>query len=156
MSSYATTIPTDDHSGHHLDAATDALSALHNRTVDTIAGYRTMVDKAEPSFRATPEAFLALHVRHADILARMLARHDRVADADGTFMGTINRAVVSVRAMFDDIDDDLMSAIRNGESHVLTAFDTAMQHTLPHNDAEELATMRGELSAQLASHASSV
>lgn len=156
MSSQAKPIPTDHRSGNHPDAATDALAALHTRTVDTIAGYRTMVEKAEPSFRATPEAFLALHVRHADGLARVLARHDRVADADGTFMGTINRAVVSVRAMFDDIDADLMSAIRNGESHVLTAFDAALEHTLPHSDAAELDTMRGELRALLASHPSSV
>ena len=38
-------------------------------------------------------------------------------------MGTINETVVGLRAVFDEIDADVLSSIRNGEDHVLDAFD---------------------------------
>ena len=52
----------------------EALIALANRTVDSTKGYARMVEKAEPSFRDTAERFRSLHARHADKLARRVAR----------------------------------------------------------------------------------
>lgn len=130
-------------------AATRALIALHERTVDTVEGYRTMVEKAEPTFVAAAERFLTLHERHAAALSRLLAAEGRMGDADGTMMGTVNRAVVTMRSFFDDIDEDVMDQVRSGEDWVLKAFDAAIteQHAPP--IADELSAMRGELTALL-------
>ena len=116
----------EDRAAAAATAASEALVALHNRTVDALHGYAIMVEKAEPSFRATAEQFRALHARHADALARMLSEMGVEADPGGTFMATVNRTMVTVRAFFDAIDEDVMQQIRSGEDWVLAAFDDAI------------------------------
>ena len=130
------------------DGMADALANLHTRTVDALAGYETMVAKAEPTFRPVAETFRDIHARHAAATARMLAREGREADADGSFMSAVNRAVVSLRALVDDIDADVLSAIRNGEQHVLDAFDDAIAAGRAEYD-DELVAMRDELQAAI-------
>jgi uncharacterized protein (TIGR02284 family) len=136
--------PRDD-----AESEPEALVALYDRTVDSVNGYTKMVEKAEPSFRDTAESFRALHANHAQVLARILADLGFEADADGTLMGAINRAVVSFRSFFDDIDEDVMDQVRSGEDWVLKAFDDAIaeQDT---GVAEKLRHMRAELTALLA------
>lgn len=130
--------------------AADALLALQRRTADVLAGYVTMVDKAEPEFRPVVERFRALHDRHNAALTAILIRHGVEPDADGSFMGTVNKAVVSVRAMFDEIDADVMDSIRDGENHVLEAFDEAITATgMPPADVTDLRDMRDELTVLL-------
>jgi uncharacterized protein (TIGR02284 family) len=127
----------------------DALMTLYDRTLDSVKGYAKMVEKAEPSFRDTAAQFHALHVGHAGELARMLADLGLEADADGTFMGTVNQAVVTFRAFFDDIDDDVMDQIRSGEDWVLKAFDAAIAEQDGTEASLRLREMQAELSALL-------
>lgn len=130
--------------------ATDALRRLQTRTADALAGYVKMVEKAEPEFRPVAERFLGLHDRHNAALSAMLIRHGDEPDADGSFMGTVNKAVVSMRALFDEIDEDVMDNIRDSEEHVLTALDDALAVTvMPPSDLTELRDMRDELTALL-------
>lgn len=131
-----------------MTGGTDALETLHNRSVDTATGYAKMVEKAEPEFRGTVERFRALHAAHAQTLARILVERGVDFSPNGTLMGTVHKAVVSVRAIFDEIDEDVMAQVRSGETWVLDAFDVAI--------AEEpalggtLRTMRAELDTLLA------
>lgn len=133
-------------------AAADALTILHRRTVDALTGYAAMVEKAEPSFRPVAEDFRAMHARHADRLARLLASMGREADHDGSLMGTVNAAVVSLRALFDEIDADVIPNIRNGEKHVLTAFDEAIASRVAPAIATDLQEMRDEVTDLLQTH----
>jgi hypothetical protein len=134
------------------DAALDAIATLHTRSVDALTGYAKMVEKAEPAFRPVADAFRSLHARHADGLARMLADHGHAPDKDGSFMGMVNRTVVSLRAMFDTIDNDVLTAVHNGETHVLDAFDAALATALPAADATQLGDMRTGLINLLNAH----
>jgi uncharacterized protein (TIGR02284 family) len=127
----------------------EALIALHNRTVDAAKGYATMVEKAEPTFRDTAERFRALHARHAFDLSRLLSDRGIEPDGDGTFMGTINRAVVTVRAFFDEIDEDVMKQVRDGEDWLLQAFDEAIEEQRNAPAVAPLRQMRDELVALL-------
>lgn len=130
--------------------ATDALRSLQTRTADALAGYVKMVEKAEPEFRPVAERFRSLHDHHNAALSAMLIRHGAEPDLDGSFMGSVNKAVVSMRALFDEIDEDVMDNIRDGENHVLTAFDDAMTATgMPPADVTELRDMRDELASLL-------
>ena len=128
----------------------EALIALYNRTVDTTKGYTVMVEKAEPSFRDTAERFRSLHARQAGDIARLLAAMGIETDADGTLMGTVNQAVVTVRAFFDSIDADVMGQIRSGEGWVLQAFDAAIEEEAHPTRAANLRDMQAELKALLA------
>jgi uncharacterized protein (TIGR02284 family) len=134
-----------------VDDGVDALIALHTHTVDALAGYAKMVEKAEPSFRSTAEDFRALHARHADGLARHIAYRGRQVNEDGSFMGTINKAVVSLRAIFDEIDHDVLNNVREGEKHVLNAFDDALSAPVSPAITADLRQMKDELETLLAS-----
>lgn len=123
----------------------DALISLHQRTVDVLSGYAKMVEKAEPSFRSVAEEFRALHARHADRLARMISDMGHAPDPDGTLMGTVNKAVISLRALFDEIDDDVMDSVRDGEKHVLESFDDAMASVENAALIRDLGDMRAEI-----------
>ena len=49
----------------------DNLAGLHGLTLDNLSGFDKMVEKAEPEFRQTTQAFQALHGRHAASLAQI-------------------------------------------------------------------------------------
>ncbi|MFA8384037.1 MAG: DUF2383 domain-containing protein [Pelagibaca sp.] len=119
----------------------DQLRDLYTRIVDAKAGFDVMVDKAEPEFRDVAISFRDMHARHAEEIARLLHGH---VDADGSLMGTVNKAVVSVRALFDEIDEDVMDQVRNGEDHVLSAFREAEENGPALHEAKLIA-MRAEL-----------
>ena len=130
--------------------ATDQVLKLQRRTADALAGYRTMVEKADPAFRPVAERFCDLHNRHNNALTAMLVRFGQEPEADGTFMATINQAIISMRALFDDIDDGIMDNIRSGENHVLEGFDEAIDDAgLAPGDRQELRDMRDELTLVL-------
>jgi hypothetical protein len=128
-----------------VDAGKDALVTLYQRTVDALKGYVTMVEKAEPDFLPVAQRFHDLHARHSTALAAKLSAMDVAPDTDGTLMGAINETVVGLRAFFDAIDEDVMSSIRNGENHVLEAFDDALRVNLSPEDAADISAMRDEL-----------
>ena len=132
------------------DTALDALETLHNRSVDVLAGFETMVEKAEPEFRPIAERFRSLHQRQIGEIAGMLTAGGRQPDADGTFMSTINRAVVSVRAFVDDIDSDILGQVQSGEQHVLDAYADALAQPQTPATAARLTEMRQELAVLLA------
>lgn len=127
----------------------DALAELHKRTVDALAGYETMVDKAEPEFRDVARRFRDLHSAHAHRMAAMLVAHGRSPDTDGSFMATVNRTVVAARAWFDEIDADVMAQVRSGEAHVIEAFDEASTRLEGTEQAAAIREMRGELDTLL-------
>jgi Domain of unknown function (DUF2383) len=139
----------DTNDARHDAAHPEALIALYDRTVDSLRGFVKMVEKAEPSFRDTAERFRSLHARHAGDLARMLADRGAEAKADGSIMGLVNEAVVSFRAFFDDIDEDVMDQVRSGEGWVLTAFDEALAEMDREDDSAKLREMRAELATLL-------
>jgi uncharacterized protein (TIGR02284 family) len=127
----------------------DALMDLHTGSIDTLRGFQKMAEKADPAFRPTVEGFCALHTRHAARLDTMVREMGGVPDADGSFMGTVNRAVVTLRATFDTIDAGVMDNVRRGEDSVLAAFDRAMRTSLPQGHMHALTEMHAELSAML-------
>jgi uncharacterized protein (TIGR02284 family) len=127
----------------------DALIYLHTASVDTMRGFQKMAEKAEPVLRPVVEQFCALHTRQVARLDVMVREMGGVPDANGSFMGTVNRAVITLRTLFNDVDTAVMDNIREGEEFVLAAFDRAMQASLPQGHMQALTQMRGELSALL-------
>ncbi len=131
------------------DESLNALIDLHASSVDTLRGFQKMAEKNEPSFRPIVEQFCALHTRQVARLDVMVREMGGIPDADGSFMGTVNRAVVTLRAVFDTVDTHLMGRIRDGEKTVLAAFDRSLRASLPQGHVLALSHMRAELSALL-------
>lgn len=141
--------PQPSNDGTTEDDRHAALVKLYDRSIDAAKGYVTMVEKAEPSFRDTAEQFRALHARQVDLLARLLADLGVDASPDGTMMGTVNKAVVTMRAFFDEIDADVMDQIRSGEDWVLKAFDAAITENQAHGFSTTLRELRDDLQKQI-------
>lgn len=100
--------------------------ALKTAMDDAIEGYEKMLEKAEPHFRPTVEELLAHHRATSLDLAAMLQDRGIAADQDGSLMGAVHKTVVTVRSMFDDVDEDLIPGIVDGERRNLEKFDEAM------------------------------
>jgi uncharacterized protein (TIGR02284 family) len=123
----------------------DAVAAARTRTLDALAGFTKMAELAEPEFAATVMAFHNLHDRHANVFTRILIDAGHSPSDDGSIMGTVNRIVVSTRALFDEIDADVLSQILSGEEHVLAAYDEALNGDLPAEAHDQLVDLRSEL-----------
>jgi hypothetical protein len=123
----------------------DVLLKLHRLSVDTLRGFQKMVEQAEVEFRPTAELFSTLHGRHVARLDAMLRKMGAQPDEDGSFMGAVNVAVVSLRAVFDAIDMEVMDRVRSGEENVIVAFDLAIETSLPLGYREALSQMKTEL-----------
>ena len=123
----------------------EALSKLHTLSVDTQRGFQKMVEKAEPEFLATAERFSALHGRHVARLDTMMREMGGLPDADGSFMGSVNVAVVTIRSVLDAIDMAVMDRVRSGEENVLADFDRAIAASLPQGHHAALVQMKTEL-----------
>lgn len=109
-----------------------------------------MVEKAEPEFRPVAQRFANLHRSHADRLAQLLVDLGEVPDADGTFMSSVNRAVVATRAFFTEIDADVMDSVRKGEENVIDAYRDALEADFSELHKQKLVTMLAEINGILA------
>ena len=127
----------------------DAVSKLQKLSVDIERGFTKMVEKAEPAFQATAKRFLDLHSHHVGRLNNMVREMGGEPDADGSLMGSVNVAVVSVRAAFDTIDLGVMDLVRSGEDNVVSAFDRAIAAGLPQAHRGALTQMKSELTRLL-------
>jgi hypothetical protein len=134
-------------------AETTALVDLHTRLRDTIDGFDTILDKAEPEFRPVAADFRALHIRQAGAVASMLEQDGHDPAQDGSMFGTVNKAVVTVRSWFDDISVNIMDQVVSGEKHVLEAYDTALPRATDPERRRILSEDRADLVALLDRHA---
>lgn len=103
----------------------EILIEVHTRLVDTISGLDKVVEKAEPDFRPIAEAFLDMHRRHETELSAHLRSLGHDPSDDGSVFGVVNRAVVALRAMFEDVSVNIGDRLKQGERHLIEAYDAA-------------------------------
>ncbi|NJM84017.1 MAG: DUF2383 domain-containing protein [Tabrizicola sp.] len=127
----------------------EGLAEARTRTLDAREGFAKMAEHAEPEFAPTVARYFELHSRHAERLRRILEDAGVAMDAEPSLMGTVNRLVVATRAMFDEIDADVLKQIHSGEKHVLAAYEGAQDMTLPGEVHDCLSDMIAELRALL-------
>lgn len=103
----------------------DRLAEVHTRVLDTIGGFQKLIEKAEPEFAPIAQAFHDMHARHEREVAAYLSKAGRNPQDDGSFFGSVNKAVVEMRSWFTDIDHNAMEQVKEGEKHVLEAYHEA-------------------------------
>ncbi|SFQ01411.1 protein of unknown function [Roseivivax halotolerans] len=127
------------------DNAIDTLQDALTLTVDAEAGYETMVSRAEPEFRHVAVRFREAHNKHADQLAAIITAHGGEPDRDGGVFSMVNRAVVSLRSAFDEIDANVMKQVADGEEHIIEALGKAGDSLPEGRDLAEVRAMQAEL-----------
>ncbi|MEX3017709.1 DUF2383 domain-containing protein [Gymnodinialimonas hymeniacidonis] len=123
----------------------DAVQKVLTRTLDALAGYDKMLPEAEPEVAPILRKLRETHHSHADQLSAMIVALGGTPETDGSFMSKVNETVVSLRAFFDEIDDDALERVIEGEEWVTDAFGDAAKELPEGHHRDELVKLRGEL-----------
>ena len=123
----------------------DQLQHLLARSIGARGWFDEMVEKSEPEFRFVAVRFHGLHVEQVQRLTALITAVGGDADASDNLSAVMKRAGLSVRAVFGEIDGDMMSAVEDAEAQLLADFDAALSSLSPSRYRDELEQMKGEL-----------
>ena len=107
--------------------AADSLKKLHTALVDSRNGYREAVEDAEtPALKYLFAAMVSLKEHdHAELHAGLI-RMGENADESGSFMSTVHKAVISVRAAVTGLGTNALSSFVMGEEQIVKEYDEAL------------------------------
>lgn len=110
-----------------METALDALKNLHASLVDTRHGYEEACkDGPEPDLLPTLERMTVMHAAAASQIAAMLAALGAPADDQGSFMSTVNRAVIGLRALITGLGENILPALASGEEVNIAKYDAVL------------------------------
>ena len=110
----------------------DAIGDTHIALIDAVHGYDVMLEKAEPEIKSVLHKTRQETERQAEELAGFLVAEGRHPSDDGSFMSTVHEGVVRTRALFTDLDEDVLPAVSDGERRIVSSYDDAIE-TLANN-----------------------
>ena len=113
-----------------------SIAKLYVALVDAIKGYNTMFEKAEPELISSLTPFSALHQRHATELSAILHDNGVMPAEDGSIMGMVHETVVSIRAMFGDLDLDALPAVIDGEDALVAVYQDTLDDIAATRDVQ--------------------
>jgi len=110
------------------EALTDHLKSLHTAAIDARNGYTEALEDAGGK-GMTPlfQEMIALHAQNADELASELGRLGEKADDSGSFMTTIHRTIISIRALFNGLGESVLPGLIDGEERNLKHYGDVLQ-----------------------------
>lgn len=130
----------------------DALKSLHTALIDAGKGYVVAEKDAEsPELKRIFQKMSALHEQaHAQVHAILAAKGEKADDA-GSFMSTVNKAVVAVRAAVTGLDRRSLSSFASGEERIVADYDKAIEaHAAEVEVVETLRRQRSSLVEMIA------
>ncbi|WP_237065250.1 DUF2383 domain-containing protein [Loktanella sp. M215] len=102
------------------------LHTIHAATNDVLAGYETMLDRADPDILPIIEDLSNLHRCHAMEQEDALQGLQDTGDGDATVRGTVNKAVVTLRDWVAGLDADALPAVREDEEALMDIYDKSL------------------------------
>ena len=107
--------------------AADSLKKLHTSLVDNRKGYEKAVEDAEPNVKALFSEMAALKAKqHAELHAG-LSRLGEKPDDSGSFMATVHKTVIGVRAATTGLGTNSLSSFVMGEKQIVDEYDDAIE-----------------------------
>jgi uncharacterized protein (TIGR02284 family) len=105
-----------------------SLRALYTALVDATSGYLQAVEDTESSdMRALFQEMIALHDSALVDLHPELEARGEEANDEGSFMSTVNEAIVSIRSLVTDLNENALPAFARGEERILNSYDKAIE-----------------------------
>lgn len=122
------------------DMAADCLKKLHTALVDARNGYEKAAEDAEtPALKSLFEEMIALKNRdHAELHAGLL-RMGEHPNESGSFLSTVHRTVIGVRAAVTGLGTNALSSFVSGEEQIVKEYDDALQEV--HGDPKITSTL---------------
>ncbi|MEO1140308.1 MAG: DUF2383 domain-containing protein [Pseudomonadota bacterium] len=121
------------------------LAKLQVRITDTLAGYDEILKEAEPEIEPLMQRFTQAHQQHEAELSERLRSHGCAPDTDGSSFSLVQRAVIKTRAVFDDMDDDILHAVVRGEERIVRLYDDALNTAQTAEDTALLQMQREQV-----------
>ena len=107
--------------------AADSLKKLHTSLVDNHKGYEKAVEDAEPNVKSLFGEMAALKEKdHAELHAGLTKLGEK-PDEFGSFMATVHKTVIGVRAATTGLGTNSLSSFVMGEKQVVDEYDKAIE-----------------------------
>ncbi len=104
----------------------ESIEKLHTRLVDVIHGFDEALERAEPDVRESLRLLRDQHVCDADEIGSLLRAFHGDASKQGSWMSTVQKAVIHVRAWVTGIGEGVLPAVARGEQSLLECYDEAI------------------------------
>lgn len=103
------------------------LKSLHTGAIDARNGYQEALRDAEGhGITDVFRRMIQTHTTNAEELAALLARAGEAPDDSGSFMTTIHRAIMSIRAIFDGLDESVLPGLIDGETRNVSHYEDTL------------------------------
>jgi uncharacterized protein (TIGR02284 family) len=134
------------------DDTLDSLKSLHTHAIDARHGYEEALKDADGrGLTGLFRQMIALHETNAEELSAYLVRAGAQVNDDGSFMSTVHRTIMSVRSLFNGLDESVLPGLIDGEERNKTSYDKALQpQTVPADIRSLLMKQRERISASIA------
>lgn len=108
----------------------DRLKQLHQALVDACNGYEEAAgDAKKPTMIDLFEEMTALHEKHhCEIHGLLLAAGEKPND-EGSFMSTVHRTVIGIRAAVTGLEESSLASFASGEERLLEDYDRTSNET---------------------------
>lgn len=136
----------------HVTDNLKELATLQVRHTDAANGYQKGVENADAEMKPMLESLVELHDRSAGEAADILKAHGGEPDDDGSWMSWVHETIMSVRGTFDDIDQDVIPGIIDGEQRILDQIGTVLsQDVWTEAERATIEAQRDRINSALAS-----
>ena len=117
-----------------MDDLIRSLTALHTSLIDARSGYQEGLKDAHGQ-GLTPlfTELIAQHDHDAAAIAAQLERLGAPPGEGGSYMGTLDRAVMKLSSLIINLDDKILPNLIDGEQRVLVHYDQAIAASSPGN-----------------------
>lgn len=136
-----------------MASARKILTALHTSLIDSRVGYEEALEDAGP--KGLTDLFremIALRTGHEVALKPAIEMMGEPVDDDGSFMATVHSTVISIRSLFNDLDEAILPGLIDGEKRILDSYDDAMKHqSIAAKTQSLLADQRAEVEEKIRS-----
>jgi uncharacterized protein (TIGR02284 family) len=126
-----------------------ALQKMYTTLVDSLKGYvEALKDSDGAGMTQVFRDMISLRTRHRSELAAAIRMAGGTVDETTSFMGTVHKTVVGIRAAVVGLDQSALPAFVSGEQHIVSAYDAAIKSAPAHLTL--LQAQRGDLLKQIA------
>ncbi|MCB1485504.1 MAG: DUF2383 domain-containing protein [Hyphomicrobiaceae bacterium] len=106
----------------------DTLKTLHTALIDSRNGYEEALTQAEGGDHIILfQELIAAHQTSTVEIEQRVAALGETPDISGSFMSTINRTMMDVRALFTGLGDAVLPALISSEKRNIELYDAALK-----------------------------
>jgi uncharacterized protein (TIGR02284 family) len=120
----------------------EQLKSLHTASIDARNGYREAVKDAHrgKDLISLFQQMSELHDNNATDIQKILVREGERESESGSFMSSVHRTIMDIRAIFGGLDKSVLPGLIDGERRNVSHYDEAL--AVAGGDSEAISVLR--------------